>query len=217
MELTHYVTILDANTPRMLRIMWRDGVEEEMIFDGCPISTSSFRNMYQKLANDTEQMMHEQVLLGLEIPDLHHDFICDELNNTEPGYSFISDMRNRFHHHHHFLSSAMLDDKKFGNHFSYPEHSNSVGGIAWNVAGITKWFRYSETCIGNLFALAHYGTGQPAWGTKLSVIAPENNNLQRCNIFWYSDLVNIVTMYNKTQTNMRKPRLIGHSLPPPIG
>ena len=217
MELTHYVTVLDANTPRMPRIIWRDAAGEEMIFDGRPISTSSFRNMYQKLANDTEKMMREQVLLDLELPDLHHDFIYDELNNTEPGYSFISDTRNRFCQHHLFLSSAMLDDKKFGNRFFYPEHSNTIGGIAWNMVGLTEWFHYSETCIGNLFALAHYSSGQPARGTELSVLAPENNNLHRRNIFWYSGLVNIVTMYNKTQTNTRKPRLIGRSLPPPIG
>ncbi|KAF8155456.1 hypothetical protein B0H34DRAFT_675654 [Crassisporium funariophilum] len=162
MELSHYVTVLDANTPRMPCIMWRDAAGKEMIFDGCPLSTSSFRNMYQKLAHETEQMMRQQVLLGLELPDLHHNVIYDELNNTEPGYSFISDTQNRFHHHHLFLISAMLDDEKFGNCFFYREHSNSVGGIAWNMAGITEWCHYCETCIGNLFALAHYGAGQPA-------------------------------------------------------
>ena len=217
MELSHYATVLDANTPRMPRIMWRDAAGEEMIFDGRPLSTSSFRNMYQNLANDTVQMMRQQVLLGLELPDLHHDVIHDELNNTEPGYSSISDTRNKFHHHRLFLISAMLDSEKFGNRFFYREHSNSVGGIAWNMAGITEWCHHCEICIGNLFALAHYGAGQPARGTELAVIAPENNNLHRRNIFWYAELVNLVTMYNKTQTNAHKPRVIGRSLPPPIG
>lgn len=217
MELSHYATVLDANTPRMPRIMWRDTAGEEMIFDGRPISTSSFRNMYQKLANETEQMMRQQILLGLELPDLHHDVIHDELNNTEPGYSFITDTQNNFHRHHLFLISAMLDDEKFGNRFFYREHSNSVGGIAWNMAGIAEWCRHCKICIGNLFALAHYGAGQPARGTELAVIAPENNNLHRRNIFWYAELVNLVTMYNKTQANAHKPRVIGRSLPPPIG
>jgi superfamily II DNA helicase RecQ len=217
MELSHYCTVLDANTPRMPRIMWRDAAGEEMIFDGRPLSTSSFRSMYQQLANDTEKMMRQQVLLGLELPNLHHDVVHDELNNTEPGYSFISDTRNKFHHHRLFLISAILDDEKFGNRFFYREHSNPLGGIAWNMAGITEWCHHCETCIGNLFALAHYGAGQPARGTELAVIAPENNNLHRRNIFWYAELVNIVTMYNKTQTNAHKPRVIGRSLPPPVG
>ena len=217
MELTHFVTILNANTPHMPRVLWKDDAGEEMVFDGRLITTTSFCRMFQNLAQETEKMLIQEVLLSLELPDLQHNHIHDELNNTEPGYSFISDIQNHFHQHKHYLITAMLSSEKFGDRFFYLKHTTQVGGIAWNTAGLKSWLQLCEKWIGNLFALIHYGSGQPARGTELAIVAPQNTTLHRRNIYWYKGHVNIVNMYNKTQTNSRKPRLIGRSLPPPIG
>jgi superfamily II DNA helicase RecQ len=217
MELTHFVTVLDANTPRMPRVMWNDSVGEAMSFDGHPIRTSAFRNMYQKLEKNTRALLFNDVLFGLELPDLHHGHVHDELNNKDLGYSFISDTRNTYHHHGHFLGHAMMDADKFGDRFFFTDHTNDVGGIAWNKPNVEAWLRTCELCIGNLFALIHYGGGQPARGTELAILGLENRKLLRRNIYWYSGYVNLVTMYNKTQTNSSKPRLIGRSLPPSVG
>lgn len=216
MELTHFVTVLDANTPRMPRIMWNDHACEEMTFNGHLVKTS-FCNMFLKLEQRTQTLLFNDVLLGLELPNLHEDHIHDELNNTNPGYSFISDTRNKFHHYKFFLSEAMMNEAKFGDRFFFAAHTSDVGGIAWNKPNVEAWLRTCEECIGNIFALAHYGGTQPARGTELAILAPENKTLRRRNIYWYSGYLNIVTMYNKTQTNSRKPRMIGRSLPPSIG
>ena len=86
-----------------------------MVFDGHCITTTSFRLLYQKLLIDTKRMLFSNVLLNLELPDMHHDHVHNELNNTEPGYSFISDKQNTFHSHSLFLLSTMLDPKQFGD------------------------------------------------------------------------------------------------------
>ena len=212
MEMTHFLSVLDKNTPRMPRIMWNDDAGEVMVFDGHLITTTSFRMMYQKLLRDTKEMLLDKVLLGLEFPDLHHDHIHDELNNSEPGYSFISDKRNKFHNNRDFLISSILNDSKHGDRFHYHKHT-SGSTIAWNTEGILEWFRICEVCIGNLFALTHYGSGQPARGTELAIFAPENTTIHRRSVYFYRGYINLVSIYNKTQTNTGKPRVIGRSLP----
>jgi superfamily II DNA helicase RecQ len=217
MEMTHFLSGLIANTTCMPRITWNDNVGEGMVFDGHLITTTSFRIMYQKLLSDTKKTLFDKVLLGLELPDLRHDHIHDELSNSEPGYSFISDTRNNFRDHRHFLIRSMLEDEKHRDHFYNYQHTNEGSGVAWKAAAIIEWMKTCENCIGNLFALAHYGSGQPARGTELSIFAPENTTIQLRSIYSYGGFINLVSMYNKTQTNTQRSRVIGRSLPPPVG
>ena len=156
MEMTHFLTILDANTPRMPRMIWNDDVGETMIFDGHPITTTSFWIMYQKLLQDTRELLLNKVLLNLELPNLWYEHIYDELNNRQAGYSFINDTCNKYHNYHTFLISSMLDARKHGDHFYYHKHTNDRSGIAWNNASVIEWLKICETCISNLFALIHY-------------------------------------------------------------
>jgi hypothetical protein len=53
--------------------------------------------MYEKLEKETKDALFNDVLLGMKIPDLHHDHIYDDLSNTDVGYSFITNRRNKFH------------------------------------------------------------------------------------------------------------------------
>jgi superfamily II DNA helicase RecQ len=216
MEMTHFLTALIRNTTHMPRITWNDDAGEEMVFDGYLITTTSFRVMYHKLLSDTKKMLLDDVLLGLELPDLHHDHIHDELNNSEPHYSFISDKRNTFHNHANFLLSAMLEDNRHKDRFHDCEHTNETSGIAWKTAAVMKWMKICENTIGNLFALAHFGSGQPARGTELATFAPENTTTQLRNVYWYRGFLNLVAMYNKTQAKSQRPRVIGRSLPPVV-
>ena len=216
MEMTHFLTALIANTTNMPRITWNDVTGEEMVFDGYLITTTSFRTMYQKLLSDTREILLNKVLLGLDLPDLHHDHIHDELNNSEPGYSFISDRRNQFHNHRNFLITAILEDDRFSGRFHNPQLTQEISKVAWNTAAIKEWMKTCQNCIGNLFALAHYGSGQPARGTELATFGPENTTTQRRSVYSYGGFINLVAMYNKTQTRSQRPRVIGRSLPPQV-
>jgi superfamily II DNA helicase RecQ len=216
MEMTHFLTTLIANTTSMPRITWNDNAGEEMVFDGYLITTTSFRVMYQKLLSDTREILLNKVLLGLELPDLHHEHIHDELNNSEPGYSFISDKRNKFHNHRNFLITAMLEDGRHTGRFHNPQLTNESSSVVWKMAAIREWMKTCQNCIGNLFALAHYGSGQPARGTELATFGPENTTTQRRSVYSYRGFINLVAMYNKTQARSQRPRVIGRSLPPEV-
>ena len=57
----------------MPHIMWQDNAGEEMVFDSHHITMTSFKLLYQKLLIDTKRMLFSDVLLNLELPDMHHD------------------------------------------------------------------------------------------------------------------------------------------------
>jgi superfamily II DNA helicase RecQ len=200
----------------MPRIMWEDDLGETMVFDGIAITMTAFRAMYGKLLQDTKDLLLNDVLMGLELPNLDHEHIYDDLSCVDIGYSFITDTRNKYRQHALFLISAMLSADKFGSKFIYAEHCNE-NGIVWNVRAVHIWFKTCERCLGNLFLLLQYGAGQPARGTELAILTLINTIFHARNIYWFKKLVNIVTTYNKTQTNLDKPRVISRSLPPPVG
>lgn len=215
-EMSHFINGLSGSTLRMPRIGWEGHRGEDIVIDGRLITMTALSSMYQELLKDTTAMLMEEVLLGLKLPDLTHDRIVDNLADTTIGYSFITDKRNRFHNHAQFLTEAMLDEDKFGTRFAYSQFSNE-DGIMWNIKGIQDWYKTCEKCLGGLFGLYHYGSGQPARGTEITIISHINTSLHPRSIYWFSDFVNVVTTYNKTQTNQEKERVISRSLPPPVG
>jgi hypothetical protein len=85
------------------------------------------------------------------------------------------------------------------------------------MSGAHEWLKEVETCLGNLFALMHYGSGQPGRGTELSILCWVNMVLHPRNMYWFGGHLNVVTLYNKTQTNTGSQRLISRSLEPCVG
>lgn len=216
LELSRFVNHLAANCVLMPRLMWMDQVGEELMLDGRLLSMPAIRNMFERLLENTTTLLHQSVLLGLQLPILKHDVIHDVLSETSPGYSFLTDQRNSFSLHRRFLISAMLDASKTGTRFSYQNHSNT-SGIVWNASGVQEWFKIVETCLGNLFALMHYGSGQPGRGTELSILCWVNTVLHPRNMYWFGGHLNVITLYNKTQTSTGNQQLISRSLEPRVG
>ena len=218
MELTHYLSYLISNQVGMPRVYWNDTHGEELVLDGISITMTSFSLFYQALFSETEKILHDEVLLGLPIPPgLQVEHITDCLSDCSVGYSFISDPRNSFTTFRkvlldHILSPIHKDRYLF--------HGLFIQGKSppWNrgKGGIDSWLKSSERCIGNLFALLHYGS-QPARGTELSTLKWLNTVDQRRSVYWFQGFINIITMYNKTQTNSERPRAICRSLPPNVG
>jgi hypothetical protein len=134
-ELSHFVNHLAMNSVRMPRIMWQNDGDQEFVFDGRLFTIAAFRAMYAKLLANTTTLLHDGVLLGLVLPDIHKGQIVDVLSDTTPGYSFLTDKSNQFYKHNQFLIRAMTDPSTSRNKYSYQAYSNS-SGIVWNLSGI---------------------------------------------------------------------------------
>lgn len=215
MELSHYLSILIFNSSVMPRVMWNDLHGKELSIDGHLITMTSFRNLYHKLFDETEKLLRKEVLLSCDIPNFEEHQLIDNLSEKKVYYSFISDPRNPFLQHRNHLLKHILS----------PVHENRFvleqreGKILWNrnKTGIMAWVKTCERCLAYLFALFHYGAGQPARGTELATLTWVNTMDRARSIFWFHGLVNIVFTYNKTQGNAGTSRVISRSLPPPVG
>ena len=196
--------------------MWQDDSDQELMFDGRLLTMPDFRSMFNNLVSSTTSLLLNEVLMGLPLPDLHQERIYDELSNTAAGYSFLTDRRNSFYKHSQFLIRAMISTGTSRNRFVYQAHSNA-SGLVWNMRGLALWLKLVERCLGQMFACCHYGAGQPGRGTEMSILTWVNSQLHPRNCYWFDGLLNFVSLYNKTQTNMETQRLISRGLEPRTG
>jgi hypothetical protein len=196
-EMSHFVAHLAMNTTRLPQIMWYDNTVSELHFDRVPLSIPAFWAMYVKVLRETTSLLHENVLLNLQLPDLHYANIIDNLSNIKPGYLFIWDPRNDFTRHNQFLLWSMLDHDLFKDRFGYQMATNAHG-IVWNMAEVQKWIKTCEKCLGNMFALYHLGSGQLARGTEITLLSLVNTSLHPQNLYWISNHLSVITLYNKT-------------------
>ena len=168
------------------------------------------------LIDETEKLLRKEVLLDCDIPNFEEHQLIDNLSEKKVNYSFISDPRNPFLKHRNHLLNHILGPVH-GDRFVLDQRE---GKILWNrnkSSGILAWVKTCERCLAYLFALFHYGAGQPARGTELATLSWVNTTDQMRSIFWFHGLVNIIFTYNKTQGNAGRSRVISRSLPPPVG
>ncbi|KAG1850434.1 hypothetical protein F4604DRAFT_1515905, partial [Suillus subluteus] len=209
LEIGHFLSFVTANTSLLPRMMWADLEGSALSFDGRLIPIANVVNLYRILMEETKVQLYEVVLLGASLPNIDHEHIHDDLSNLEPGYSFLSDRRNRFWEHGSALMREMTST--FSGRFIVSRNSS---GVVWNQGQVRRWMKDCEDCLQKLFLLYHLGSGQPARGTELAVMSWQNTTLHPRNVYWFSGYLNFVSRYNKTQTNQEKERVISRSMPP---
>jgi hypothetical protein len=209
LEIGHFLSFVTANTSLLPRMMWADLEGSALSFDGRLVPIANVVNLYRILMEETKVQLYEVVLLGASLPNIDHEHIHDDLSNLEPGYSFLSDRRNRFREHGSALMREMT--LTFSGRFIVSRNSS---GVVWNQGQVRRWMRDCEDCLQKIFLLYHLGSGQPARGTELAVMSWQNTTLHPRNVYWFSGYLNFVSRYNKTQTNQEKERVISRSMPP---
>ena len=66
-------------------------------------------------------------------------------------------------------------------------------------------------------ALHHLSAGQPGRGMELSILCWINTALHPHNCYWFNKFFNVVSIYNKMQTNLGTQCLISHGMEPQTG
>lgn len=197
-------------------MVWQEAAGNEFMFDGYYLTLVAIRNMWLHVFVETSRMFKEEVLLNFSLPpDFRDSKIHDSLANTEPGYSLFSDTRNAVFHRRRLLWDFMVSpaNAEFVDHARSTPHT----GFQWKMGNITKWRSACEKCLGNLFFLYHWASGQPARGTELAVHTWMNTQFSLRNFYWFGGLFNCVSYYNKTQTVTGQQRLICRAVEPRTG
>ena len=83
--------------------------------------------------------------------------------------------------------------------------------------GVMGLFESANHFSSDLFGLCHYGSGQPPRGTEVCVMTLINTVLHLRSVYYFDNLVNLVSLYNKTQEVTQAQHLISHALEPEVG
>ena len=83
--------------------------------------------------------------------------------------------------------------------------------------GIMGLFESTNHFSSDLFGLCHYGSGQPPHGTEVCVMTLINTALHPRSVYYFDNLVNLVSLYNKIQEVTQAQCLISRALEPEVG
>jgi len=100
-ETMHLVGAVSNDESDIPRLVWIGPMV--CTIDGQAVTIDTLRNLVSKLLREANQVMSNQLLLGLETAWINRVIaegnVEDRVNEDEVGYSFLSDARNEFHRH----------------------------------------------------------------------------------------------------------------------
>jgi hypothetical protein len=111
MRLTWRVLVDGPNIPRLIRIG-----PMACTIDGQAITIDTLRNLVGKLLREANQVMSNQLLLGLQTAWINRVIaqgnVANRVNEYEVEYSFLSDACNEFHRHGQDLAIHLFSDRR---------------------------------------------------------------------------------------------------------
>jgi hypothetical protein len=191
------------------RLIWKDRIGwSELVYQGEHIRLSEFQKMFHSMEKDMVTLF-ESLSLGqqhrVDIGSLKED-----LSQTSPGYSFLTDPRNhalRALNTH--LMDAIIRTPTLLNRFTVV-----LDGVRqWNRTQLARWLvDYSALCRLELLR-AELLSGGPARGTELtSMLFRSSAEQPTRNLSLLDAHVVLICTYSKTTAASGKDRIIPHSL-----
>jgi superfamily II DNA helicase RecQ len=179
-----------SDTPAITNMSWKVNRNNRVDFSIVCMNTrdiylSQFQVVYEDYFNRLTIIFRK--LIGRfnyleELPS-----IVDDLGETCPGYSFLTDNRNSFIH---------IESRKFAQ---------------YNYSGPTTktWLKWCDEFMGIVAFLTHFSSGQPARHSELQVsqsLFNTSGNIR--NLYWYQDRIMLVQRYSKTDNMLGNNREI---------
>ncbi|KAJ2927781.1 hypothetical protein H1R20_g9314, partial [Candolleomyces eurysporus] len=162
-----------------------------------------------KIEKKVVKLVEDDILCGL---DLHARISdpADNLQSTEPGYSFLTDSRNDFYDSHLTLVEKFLTGDTAKRRFFRPIPGTTQDAL--NVSEALNWLEKLAECEGLLALLIEMRSGSPIRLTELTSTLARNTRYRSRNLFAIGNHTVLIRQYNKTSNNEQADRLIPHSL-----
>jgi hypothetical protein len=209
-SLQHVASSFAYTSLGLPKVVWLDRVTYlTLLFKGDPVEFTNFPAMLDSQEQEMMRIWEEDVLLGKSLA-VKSPFIYDDLSETRPGYSFMSDRRNKIFHSKTILLNAILADPLLHKRFVVFESGEH---IRFNIPALRAWLaNYSHFQLFQLVR-SNLTTGSPSRGTELTAMLRQNTptNPMR-NLVFIGKFATILCTYSKTSAATQSDKIIPHAL-----
>ena len=205
-QISRLVASFALNESLLPIIIWDKLSTKTLFIKGKKISINDISNAAKFSINKVKSII-DILLSGYIIKDvMNYNNIYDQLENNDPGYSFIIDNNNKFNGLFnslikYFYSKRNLKNKYFSNN-SESNYQNKYNYLN-KCSELIEWILIS----------IHLTYGQPARGTELTSTQIINPSFGFQNIFWINNTIAISTYYSKMSSISQSNRTIIRFLP----
>ena len=192
------------------KIVWLDRITYlQLLFKGDKVDFQRFPAMLGAQEEEMVRIWEEELMLGKGL-SVKSGLIHDDLSETKPGYSFVSDGRNTIFKSKTLLLDAIMGDPTLRERFV--EFENPYD-IRFNMHALRRWLAsYSHFQLLQLVR-SNLTTGSPSRGTELTAMLRQNTatNPMR-NLVFFGKFATILCTYSKTSAATRSDKCIPHAL-----
>src|SRR5579862_514407 len=209
-----------------LRLYGR-GISRRMTMEGCinwigdtvicnevELSMEDFRQLIQKLVEETENILLQELLFvqsAGELPSYSWTELKDNAAKDEPGWNFIQDKRNGMMEYRRWLLNRILQRPEVRQEFM-------IGTGVWRQRRVNDWCDKQAEFLEKLLALIHMTGGQPARAKELLSVRYCNTEKGGYrSVFVENGLLGIVTYYHKGYNITGTEKIIHRYLPEEVG
>ncbi|KAF9474387.1 hypothetical protein BDN70DRAFT_898983, partial [Pholiota conissans] len=209
-SLQHIASSIAFSTLSLPKIWWIDrDHHQSLLYKGYPIHFSAFPSMFTIIEDRMAKIWQDDILCGLSLK-VEYDRLYDDIGNTDPGYSFLSDTRNLCFKDRMQLLRAFLDTPALRKRFVLHDHG---GVLRWNIFELRKWLAsYASFQLLQLL-LVMMATGSPSRTTEITALLLKNtatNPLR--NLVVFDRHVTVLCTYQKTSSLSGNDKCIPHAL-----
>jgi hypothetical protein len=213
MHLAWAVSGDEPDIPRLVRI----GPMACMI-NGQVVTIDTLRNLVGKLRREANQVMSNQLLLGLRTAWIGRVIaegnVADKANEDKVGYSFLSDVRNEFHRHGQDLAIHLFSDRHTRGLFVM--RTDNDRSIVWNQNALAIWAKAANHMHALLFLLMHFTAGGPPRGEEYRSYLLRNTKHSDKTFYWFAGTIMTFQRYHKDANAGHPVKLIPCFLPPEL-
>lgn len=209
-SLQHIASSISYTTLGLPKIWWIDREHHRsLLYKGSPIQFSAFPLMFAAIEDEMVKIWEQDLLCGLPLR-VQYGRLYDNLENSDPGYSFVNDSRNTCFSDRMQLLRGILDTPHLYSRFvSY----NAGGVIRWNIMAFRKWLSDYATFQRLQLMLVIMATGSPSRTTEITALLLANtatNPIRNLTVF--DRFVTILCTYQKTSAISGNDKCIPHAL-----
>ncbi|KAJ7916710.1 hypothetical protein B0H13DRAFT_1871031 [Mycena leptocephala] len=180
----------------------------EMLYLGERISLEQLQKVLGKLEEEIAELWEDRIILNTELHVKYGD-LSDNLANTNPGYSFITNPLNPFAAHRNSFVEAMQKKPDLAGYFVY--EASGVEELQLNMDYSRKWLCDLAELEGLVMLYTELTPGALIRWTELASLQMQNTQYRLRNALGVGKFVALVRQYDKTSNTAQRDRFIPHA------